>query len=109
MTLSIVIHRPEGASDAPRDSQPDATTEGMRLAVRDAVWEIADAHWVLGRDSILVSTDLSPDYMLSHFRRALARRGFDESGLLLVSTVGPKAAWAGLPAEAEGWLKDVLA
>lgn len=105
MTLSIVIHRPEGATDLP----PDAASEGMRVAVRDAVWEIADAHWALGSDAILVSTDLSPDYMLSHFRRALARRGYEESGLLLVSTVGPKAAWSGLPDEAEGWLKDVLA
>lgn len=80
----------------------------MRQAVRDAVWEVADAHWALGGDSILVSTDLSPDYLVSHFRRALARRGFDETGLLLVTTVGPKAAWAGLPSEAEGWLQEVL-
>jgi hypothetical protein len=105
MTLSIVIHRPEGASDGPADAE----VEGMRLAVRDAVWEIADAHWALGNDAILVSTDLSPDYMLSHFQRALARRGYPESGFLLVSSVGPKAAWSGLPTEAEGWLRDVLA
>jgi hypothetical protein len=105
MTLSIVIHRPEGTSDGPADAE----VEGMRLAVRDAVWEIADAHWALGNDAILVSTDLSPDYMLSHFQRALARRGYPESGFLLVSSLGPKAAWSGLPAEAEGWLRDVLA
>ncbi|MBU8545080.1 MULTISPECIES: hypothetical protein [Roseomonadaceae] len=102
MTLSIVIHRPDAGPDA-----DEAST--MRAAVRDAVWEIADAHWTLGEDAILVSTDLSPDYMLSHFRRALARRGFDRTGLLLVTGVGPRAAWSELPVEAEGWLRDVLA
>ncbi|NKE45737.1 hypothetical protein HB662_13180 [Roseomonas frigidaquae] len=106
MTLSIVIHRPESGHAG---SPPDAEAEAMRLAVRDAVWEIADAHWTMGSDAILVSTDLSPDYMLSHFRRALARRGFSRTGLLLVTGVGPRAAWSDLPEEAEGWLKDVLA
>lgn len=105
MTLSIVIHRPESA---PTSIPPEAA-EAMRLAVGDAVWEIADAHWTMGSDAILVSTDLSPNYILSHFRRALARRGFDQTGLLLVTRVGPRAAWSDLPEEAEGWLKDVLA
>jgi len=107
LTLSIVIHRPESGPDAPAGGEAEA--EAMRMAVRDAVWEIADAHWTMGSDAILVSTDLSPDYVLSHFRRALARRGFDQTGLLLVTGVGPRAAWSGLPEEAEGWLKDVLA
>ena len=108
MALSLVVHRPEAG---PIDVMPDqeAGAEAMRMAVRDAVWEVADAHWALGQDAMLVSTDLSPTYLLSHFRRALARRGFTEAGMLLVSSLGPKAAWTGLPAEAEGWLRDVLA
>ncbi|NKC30877.1 hypothetical protein [Falsiroseomonas selenitidurans] len=105
MTLSIVVHRPEsGAAEA-----GSSAAEDMRTAVRDAIWEIADAHWAMGQDAILVSTDLSPDYILSHFQRALARRGFGESGLLLVSSIGPRAAWSGLPQDAEGWLREVLA
>lgn len=105
MTLSLVIHRPEGAANAPIAAN---VAEAIRGAVRDAVWEVADAHWALGEDAILVSTDLSPDYLLSHFKRALARRGFEDGGLLLVSSVGPRAAWTGLPAEAEAWLRDAL-
>jgi len=72
------------------------------------VWEVADAHWAVGDDAILVSTDLSPDYLVQHFRRALRRRGFGETGLLLVTSIGPKAAWAGLTPDAEAWLHDVL-
>ena len=107
MTLSLVIHRPEPADAAP--AGPDAGgLPAMRTALRDAVWEVADAHWALGDDAILVSTDLSPDYLVQHFRRALRRRGFAETGLLLVTAVGPKAAWAGLTPEAEAWLHDVL-
>jgi hypothetical protein len=106
MSLSLVIHRPDRV---PTTTKPDAGgIDVMRAAVRDAVWEVADAHWALGDDAILVSTDLSPSYLVSHFRRALARRGFAETGLLLVTSVGPKAAWSGLPAEAEGWLREVL-
>ncbi|MBX9593208.1 MAG: hypothetical protein K2X46_02500 [Roseomonas sp.] len=107
MSLSLVIHRPEAADAA--DASPDSGgVEGMRKAVRDAVWEVADAHWAVADDSILVSTDLSPSYLISHFKRALARRGFDRSGLLLVTTVGPKAAWSGLSSESEAWLRDML-
>ncbi len=99
MSLSLLIHRP----DAPAE-----TAEGMRAALRDAVWEVAEAHWALGGDAILVSSDLSPDYLLNHFRRALGRRGFAEPGLLLVTSIGPRAAWTGMPTEAEAWLRDAL-
>ncbi len=104
MTLLLVIHRPEGLPEG----HPGSLAE-MRAAVRDAIWEVADAHWALGEDSVLVSTDLSPSYMVSHFQRALKRRGYTESGLLVVTSVGPKAAWSGLPPEAEAWLRDALA
>lgn len=107
MSLSLVIHRPEAADAA--DASPEAGgAEGMRKAVRDAIWEVADAHWAVADDSILVSTDLSPSYLVSHFKRALARRGFARSGLLLVTAVGPKAAWSGLSPESEAWLRDML-
>lgn len=101
MALSLVIHRPE--SDGPHQ---DAE---MRAALRDAVWEVAEAHWTLGEDTVLVSCDLSPDYLVDHFRRAMARRGFEEPGLLLVSSLGPRAAWTGLPPGAAEWLAERLA
>lgn len=99
MTLSLVIHRP--------DAGPE-TAETMRAAVRDAVWEVADAHWTLGTDLIFVSCDLSPDYLLNHFRRALARRNLAAEGTLLVTALGPRTAWAGLPQDAEEWLRGAL-
>ena len=99
MSLALVIHRP----DAPAE---DAA--GMRMAVRDAVWEVADAHWALSEDTLLVSCDLSPGYLVDHFRRALARRGYDDGGLLFVTQVGPRAAWQGLPRDAAAWLRDIL-
>lgn len=101
MTLSLVMFRPEGVAVA--------IAAEMRTAVRDAVWEVADAHWALGEDAMLVSADLSPDYLVDHFRRALARRGHEVAGLLLVTGVGPRAAWLGLPREAEAWLREALA
>ena len=107
MSLSLVIHRPD-AADAVGANPEAGGVEGMRKAVRDAIWEVADAHWAVADDSILVSTDLSPSYLVSHFQRAVARRGFSRTGMLLVTTVGPKASWSGLPAESEAWLRDML-
>jgi hypothetical protein len=98
MTLALVVHHPEPAADAPE----------MRTALRDAVWEVADAHWALGQDAILAACDLSPEYLVDHFRRAMARRGFADPGLLLVVPVTPRSAWAGLPREAEGWIRETL-
>ncbi|MGG5808731.1 hypothetical protein [Falsiroseomonas sp. CW058] len=99
MALSLVIHRPDGTGDG---------ADAMRAAVRDAVWEVADTHWAVTEDAMLVSGDLSPDYLLDHFRRCLARRGFQTTGELLVAAVGPRAAWSGLGGEAEAWLRDAL-
>lgn len=99
MSLTMVIHRPDAATDGVAD---------MRAAMRDAVWEVADAHWALSDDTMLVSCDLSPAYLLAHFEQSLSRRGFASAGLLLVTTIGPRAAWRGLPAEAESWLHDTI-
>jgi hypothetical protein len=100
MGLALLIFRPDGTADVAAE---------LRAAVRDAVWQVADAHWALGEDCTLISCDLSPDYLVDHFRRALSRRGEPWSGPLLVTAVGPRTAWAGLPADAEGWLRDMLA
>ena len=99
MSLALVIHRPDARAEE---------AAGMRTAVRDAVWEVADAHWALSEDILLVSCDLSPDYLLDHFRRGLARRGYADGGLLFVTSIGPRAAWQGLPREAAAWLADTL-
>jgi hypothetical protein len=101
MSLVLVIHQP---------AEPPGSTaaEACRAALREAVWEIADSHWEIGLDAVLASSDLSPGYLLSHFRRGLAQRGIAEAGLLLVVPVGPGAARAGLPAQAEAWVAETL-
>jgi hypothetical protein len=99
MTLVLVVHHP--------DAEAEAAAE-MRSALRDAIWEVADAHWALGGDTVLAATDLSPDYLMGHFRRAIARRGHKEPGQLLVVPFAPRSAFIGLPAEAESWVRDQL-
>lgn len=97
MTLALVLHQP------PADAEPE-----IRAALRDAVWEVAEAHWALGDESLIIACDLSADYLLSHFSRAMARRGFADPGLVLVVPVSPRSAWKGLPPEAAAWLRDGL-
>ena len=101
MTLHLVIHRPE----EPAGSAAEAA---IRTALREAVWEVADSHWEPCEEALLVSSDLSPDYLLSHFRSGLARRGHPQPGMLLVVPVGTTAAWSGLPPDAEAWMAEFL-
>jgi len=101
MTLHLVVHRPE----EPPGSDAEAA---VRAALRDAVWELADSHWAPNEETMLVSTDLSPDYILTHFRNFLARRGFAQPGMLLVVPIGEAAAWSGLPEDARRWMEEVL-
>jgi hypothetical protein len=100
MPLHLVIHRPVPAEDG--------DTETARAAVRDAVWEVAESHWPAGAEALVAASDLSSGYLLSHFRRALARRGIDDPGLLIVAPMGEGAAWTGLPAEAQAWMDEAL-
>lgn len=97
MGLHLILHRPEGT---------DAAAE--RDALRDAVWEVADTHWAASDEAILLSSDLSPAYLIDHFRSALGRRDLRISGMLIVTAVGPRAAWAGLGPDADTWLRDAL-
>ncbi len=100
MTLHLVVHRP----NEPPGSEAEAL---LRAAVRDSVWEVAESHWApggAGGEAVLVSSDLSPDYLVSHFRRAAARRGFAEPGLLMVVQVGERAAWAGIAEDTLRWV-----
>lgn len=105
MTLHLVIHRPEAAPGS-------AAEEEIRRALRDAVWEVADSHWTPGGEQLgeamFVSCDLSPDYLVSHFRRSLARRGFAEAGMLVVTQLGERTAWTGVPDDAAVWIRDTL-
>jgi hypothetical protein len=100
MTLHLVIHRP-GATEG---SDAEAA---IRTALGEAVWEVADSHWAPCNEALLVSTDLSPDYLLAHFRRALAQRGHPDPGMLLVVPFGAAAVWSGLPEDAEAWVAEV--
>lgn len=99
MTLHLVIHRPDAATGSPAE-------EAIRTALREAVWEVADSHWAPSDEVMLVSTDLSPDYLLAHFTKGLARRGHAEPGILAVVPVGATAAWSGLPPEAATWIAE---
>ena len=101
MTLHLVIHRPDAASGS-------AAEAAIRAALREAVWEVADSHWAPCEEVLLVSTDLSPDYLLAHFTKGLARRGHDAPGMLAVVPVGSAAAWSGLPPEAESWISETV-
>ena len=101
MTLHLVIHRPDDPAGSPEDA-------AVRAALREAVWEVADSHWTAGEEVLLVSTDLSPDYLLSHFRRGLARRGHPSPGLLMVVPMGSNATWSGLPEDTAAWMESVL-
>ncbi|WP_372623676.1 hypothetical protein [Falsiroseomonas sp.] len=100
MTLHLVIHRPDAAEGSTGET-------AIRAALSDAVWEVADSHWAPCKEAVLVSTDLSPDYLLAHFRQALAQRGHTDPGMLLVVPVGPTASWSGMPADAEAWIAEV--
>ena len=80
----------------------------MRAAIRDAIWVVADAHWAIGPDAMLAATDLSPAYLIGHFQRASARRGYPDPGPLMVLPLSTKTAWIGLPPEAERWVRQLL-
>jgi|GEM_PF-2407027 len=97
MSLHLVIHRPPSQDEA---------GEACRTALREAVWEVADSHWAPTDETVLVSSDLSSDYLLSHFRRSLARRGFEDPGLLIVAAAA-QVATHGLPQEAQDWIATV--
>ncbi len=97
MPLHLVIHRPPS---------PGTEGEACRAALREAVWEVAESHWAPGDEAVLVSSDLSSDYLLSHFRRSLARRGFDDPGMLIVAATS-HIAMHGLPREAQDWIAAV--
>jgi hypothetical protein len=100
MTLHLVIHRPDAAPGS-------ASEAAIRTALRDAVWEVADSHWSPCEEALLVSTDLSPDYLLAHFRAALEQRGHPGHGMLFVVPVSEAAALAGLPEDAAAWIAEV--
>jgi hypothetical protein len=101
MALHLVLHQ-----SAPTGRRDDA--EDIRIALQDAVWEVAESHWAAGNETLLVSSDLSSDYLLSHFRRALTRRGIPQPAFLLVAPLGERPAMIGVPADAEGWMEDAF-
>ena len=101
MALHLVLHRPDPTAD-------HETAEDIRAILADAVWEVAESHWVPAEDALLVSSDLSSDYLLVHFRRALKRRGAPDPTFLYVAPLAARPAMLGLPAEAEGWIEAAL-
>lgn len=88
MALHLVVFQPE----PPVDGELAAD---IRAVLTDAVWEVAESHWAPAETTLLVSTDVSADYLLAHFRRALARRGLPEPGCLIVAPLGERPAMLG--------------
>ncbi|WP_270936142.1 hypothetical protein [Falsiroseomonas oryzae] len=101
MALYLVIHRPDEAAGSAADT-------ASRAALRDAVWEVADSHWAPTEEATLVSTDLSADYLLAHFRSGMARRGYKEPGLVMVVPMRDGAAFAGLPEDGAAWIAGAM-
>jgi hypothetical protein len=101
MTLHLVIHRP-----AATERGEDAAAE--RHALQEAVWEVADSHWAPTEEALMVSCDLSPAYLLSHFKAGLARRGHKAPGLLLVVPMGKEVASLNLAPDGETWMREAL-
>jgi hypothetical protein len=93
MPLSLILHDLAGL--APDDEK----------RFFEAIFQIAPEHWRILPGTTLVSTGVSPAYLLDHLLRALppeARAGT----LLVTSRVPEDAAWHGLPAEGASWVRD---
>ena len=101
MALHLVLHRADPTAD-------HETAEDIRAVFADAVWEVAESHWSPAEDVLLVASDLSSNYLLVHFRRALKRRGAPEPTFLFVAPLAERPAMLGVPAEAEGWIAAAL-
>jgi hypothetical protein len=101
MTLHLVVHQPEPNAD------PDVVEE-IRATLADAVWEVAESHWAPAEETMLVSSDLSADYLLAHFRRALSRRGVTEPGFLIVAPIAERPALLGAPPAVKAWMAEAL-
>jgi len=101
MALHLILHRADPTTD-------HETAEDIRAVFADVVWEVAESHWAPAEDALLVSSDLSSDYLLAHFRRALKRRGAPEPAFLFVAPLADQPAMLGVPAEAEDWIAAAL-
>jgi hypothetical protein len=94
MPLALVVH------DLPAGS-------AALKAMVDAIYEIAPEHWPMSDSALLAATGVSPSYLRDHLLRALRAQGH-RAGLMLVSRLGTNAAWTGLPADGEDWLRQAL-
>ena len=65
------------------------------------------AVFLIGFLALLAATGVSPSYLRDHLLRALRAQGH-RAGLMLVSRLGTNAAWTGLPADGEDWLRQAL-
>jgi hypothetical protein len=76
-------------------------------AMLDAIYEIAPEHWPMTDGALLADTGVSPAYLRDHLLRAL-KAGAHQTGMMLVTRLGEKAAWSGLPADGEAWLREAI-
>ncbi|MCK8785455.1 hypothetical protein M0638_13780 [Roseomonas sp. NAR14] len=99
MPLTLVVHD--------LDMPGTATSPDALRAFHDAIWELAPTHWHVSSCSVLLNTSVSPTYLRDVLVRALGRAG-GTPGLMLVTRVSDNAAWCGLPAEGEQWLRATV-
>lgn len=95
MPLALVVHDLPAGSAAVK-------------AMFDAIYEIAPEHWPMSEHALLAATGVSSSYLRDHLLRALRAQGH-AAGLLLVTRLGEQAAWSGLPAAGEAWLREAIA
>ena len=95
MSLLLVLH------------ELAAAPEPASKAFYEAIFEIAPEHWPITPQAVLLTTDVSPNYLRDHLLRALKQHG-GEAGQLLITRCAGDSAWHRLSAEGESWLKDAL-
>jgi hypothetical protein len=97
MKLVLLLHRADrGAAEA----------AARRAAIEAAIWEVAESHWAVSEEAVVLACDLSADYLLRHFRRALAEAGLDGTGWLLLAPLRGPPRGHGLPRDIAAWLRE---
>ena len=89
MPLCLVLH-----------DLPAGGTEVLEAAI----WEVSESHWTPMANALLVSSDLSVDYISSHRTRALRREHVN--GTVLAMRADSREVAEGVAPEAVSWLHE---
>ncbi|WP_458096743.1 hypothetical protein [Roseomonas sp. WA12] len=75
---------------------------GGEEAIEASLWQLSESHWGLP-GAMLVETGVSPSYLLSYLRQALAREGIE--GRLLVTSFAGQVHTTGLDTGILAWIQ----